>query len=218
MNTRDREHHETTESPRRRSRRGLPPALALAALAALGVAGCSLPQAQSDPTRFFVLSATTTTTPPAAGDAPALQLRAVELATYLQTRAIVVRRGANELEFREFARWSEPLERGVARVLREELLARGAGRVSAAGVRAQAYDRELSVRVLACEGGAEGAVIFRAVWELTSTGGAQPTLVARGDFRPADLRWDGQSESALAAQLSAAVAGLAGDIALALKK
>ena len=76
-------------------------------------------------------------------------------------------------------------------------------------------DGDLAVRVLACEGGANGGVVFRAVWELTKPG-PEPAALARGDFRPVDLRWDGKTEASLAAQLSQAVGGLAGEITAAM--
>jgi len=89
-------------------------------------------------------------------------------------------------------------------VLREELLARGAASaVLAAGLRAVGviYEYQLTVRVLACEGGADGGVYFRAAWEL-STADAAPRVVANGDFTATGLKWDGKSGAALAAQLS----------------
>ena len=190
----------------------------LAVAGGLLLGGCSLlPQAQPDPTRFFVLSTmngTPITAP--AGKAAVVHLRQVELASYIKAKPIIVRRGDNEIEFREFARWGEPLELGIGRVLREDLVARGAaGAVLAAGLRATDvdYDYTLLVRVLACEGGSNGAVYFRAVWEL-ATAGAVPKMVARGDVQPGDLRWDGKTESALVAQLSKAVAALAEDVAV----
>ncbi len=181
------------------------------------LSSCSLvPQAQPDPTRFFVLSAMTSASPPVrAGKAPVVHLRPVELATYIKAKPIIVRRGEHEIEFREFARWGEPLELGIGRVLREDLVGRGAaGAVLAAGVRGTEGDPDftLVVRVLACEGGANGAVYFRAVWELATTGSA-PKVVARGDVQPGDLRWDGKSEAALVAQLSKAVGALTDDVA-----
>ena len=100
-------------------------------------------------------------------------------------------------------------------MLREDLVGRGAaGAVLAAGVRGTEGDPDftLVVRVLACEGGANGAVYFRAVWELATTGSA-PKVVARGDVQPGDLRWDGKSEAALVAQLSKAVGALTDDVA-----
>ncbi len=195
----------------------------LAAVAALWLGGCSLlPQAQSDPTRFYVLSTSVTGAPvtSAAAKAPVVHLRPVELASYIKAKPIIVRRGDNEIEFREYARWGEPLELGIGRVLRENLVARGAaGAVLAAGLRATdvEYDHTLTVRVLACEGGSGGAVFFRAVWEL-ATAGLQPKAVARGEVQSGELRWDGKSEGALAAQLSKAVALLADDIASGLSR
>lgn len=191
-------------------------------LAGLLLGGCSLlPQAQTDPTRFYVLSALGgAPVVPAAARAPVVHLRPVELASYIKAKPIIVRRGDNEIEFREYARWGEPLELGVGRVLREDLVARGAaGAVFASGLRATDgdYDYALVVRVLACEGGSNGAVFFRAVWEL-STVGIQPKVVARGEVQPGDLRWDGKSEAALAAQLSKAVAVLAEDVAAGLSR
>jgi uncharacterized lipoprotein YmbA len=187
-------------------------------LICLALTSCSLlPEPQTDPTRFYVLATDAArTSPPANG--PVVHLREVELASYLRTRPIIVRRGENEIEFREFAVWGEPLELGVARVLREELLARGAASaVVSSSVRRTAggADLDLSVRVLACEGGPGGTVAFRAVWELAKTE-SKTTALARGDFRAADLRWDGKNEASLVAQLSQAIAGLAAEISAAL--
>jgi uncharacterized lipoprotein YmbA len=185
--------------------------------------GCSLPEAQADPTRFFVLSTpAATATGSIVTTAPAVHVRQIELASYIRSRPLIVRKSENEVEFREFARWGEPLEQGIARVLREELLARGAASaVVISGVRAtnRPYDFELTIRVLACEGTADGNVIFRAVWELAgAAGGKNAPSVARGDFHPEDLKWDGKSETSLVAALSKAVAGLAGEIAGGMKQ
>lgn len=184
----------------------------------LAIAGCNLvPEAQTDPTRFYVLSASTpaSATSELAAKGPSVHLRPVELASYIKAKPMIVRRGDNEIEFREYARWGEPLELGIGRVLREELLAReAAGAVLASGMRAFSvnYDYELTVRVLECEGTAGGGVKFRAIWELATTGTA-PKVAARGDFRASGLSWDGKNESALAAQLSKAVSDLSGEIA-----
>lgn len=194
--------------------------LGLGTLGLLCLAACSIPipQAENDPTRFYVLS--TTAAPAPAAGAPAVHLRPVELASYLRSRPIIVRQGNNEIQFREFARWGESLELGIGRVLREELLARGAvSAVGVTGLRASAvkYDHELTVRILAFEGTADGGVNFRAGWELATTGPSAAT-VARGDYRPTDLKWSGKNEGELAAQLSTALAGLATEISAALKK
>jgi hypothetical protein len=190
-----------------------------AGLGMLGSTGCQiLPEAQLDPTRFYVLATAAAAVAPAAG-APVVRVRAIEVAEYLRGRPMIVRRGGNEIEFREFARWGEPLEAGVGRVVREELLARGAAAaVLLPGGRREASNAtfELSLRVLAAEGGSDGSVQFRAGWELLAT--TDGTIVARGDFRAGGQRWDGKNEAALAASLSEAVAALAGEIAAALPK
>ena len=191
-------------------------------IAALALAGCSLPQAQPDPTRFFVLSAETSRPAPASNGAAlsVLYLRDIDLASYLRSRPLIVRRGENEIEFREFALWGEPLDLGIARVVREELLARGAVSTvltSAARREQTSADLTLSIRVLACEGNADGTVAFRAIWDIATTG-PKPSAMAGGEYRPDNLRWDGKTEASLAAQLSQAVAGLAGEVAAALVK
>ena len=182
--------------------------------------GCSLlPEPQTDPTKYYVLS-TANTGVVAQDGAPVVNLREVELASYLRGRPLVVRRGDNEIEFREFSRWGEPLELGVARLLRDELVARGAASaVRGAGGRREfsGNDYTVSVRLLSCEGASNGSVVFRAVWELAPAGEKAGNPV-RGDYRPTELRWDGKSEASLAAKLSEAVSGLAGEIAMALAK
>lgn len=207
------------------------PCLLLLAATLSITSGCisvPIPQAELDPTRFFVLGTTEGTLPPdlATANLPSVQLQPVEIASYLRTKAMVVRRGEHEIEFREFARWGEPLETGIARVLREELLARGTARVALADRAGRAnpdFQYTLSVRVLACEGSADGSVNFRAAWSLSSpesatirVEGGRVGAGASGIFRPADLRWDGTSEAALVAQLSAGVAGLAQEISAAI--
>lgn len=188
------------------------------------ISACSLPlpQATEDPTRFYVLSVPSAGAGVAvpAANAPAIRLRPIELASYLRARPMVVRRGANELEFREFARWGEPLEQGIARVLGEELLARGAVSTVQSGARPGEMGDvryEVTVRVLACEGVADGSVNFHAAWDIRSTGD-NPGPVTRGDYRAVDVRWTPHTPATLAAALSRAVAGLAGDIAAGLAK
>lgn len=199
-------------------------AFAAAIAGVMFLAGCSLPmpQAQNDPTRLYVLSVPQGAAV-AADDAsaPVVRLRPIEIATYLRGREMVVRRGENEIDFREFARWGEPLEQGIARVLREELLLKhAASSVDAGGLRAaDAGDAkyEILVRVLACEGLADGGVDFRAVWQIDSTG-AKSGAAIRGDYHPTDLKWTPRHEATLAAALSRAVGGLADEIAAGLKK
>src|SRR4051812_8383291 len=104
-----------------------PVSLLLTLAGLLLATGCSfLPEARSDPTRFYVLSSAAGSIPPTRADGPVVHLKSIDLASYLHSRPIIVRRGNNEIEFREFARWGESLDLGISRVLREELIARGA--------------------------------------------------------------------------------------------
>ena len=172
---------------------------------ALGLAsGCNvLPEAKPDPTRFFVLKASRS--PVGVAENPGttvMRLRPIELADYLRTRALIVRRDDNELDFRDFARWGEALGPAITRVIREELRARGvavlAGGLKGGGQAEAGF--ELRIRVLACEGTGDGEVRFHAAWELVAIGGV---AARRGDYRAANLRWDGQNEATLASRAGA---------------
>ncbi len=78
-----------------------------------------------------------------------------------------------------------------------------------------AAEVDLRIRVLACEGGIDGAIAFRAAWELTRGAGRPAT---RGDYRAENVRWQPKDEASLAAGISEAVAGLAAEIVGALSK
>ena len=79
------------------------------------MAGCNVvPPPQADPTRFYVLASPAPAVPGGVTKLKRLNLRPVDVAAYLRSRPIVVRRGDNEVQFRDFARWGEPLEQGVA--------------------------------------------------------------------------------------------------------
>lgn len=196
--------------------------LLLSAALVLGGTGCSvLPKAAEDPTRYYVLASTTAGSAVPSAEAPVVFVRPVEIASYLRGRPLIVRRGDNEIEFRDYARWGEPLEQGIGRVLREELIARGAaGAVVSTATRRDRPSAtvEVTVRVLSAEGSADGKVEFRAAWEVTKLSASRSTSVGSGQYQATDLKWDGKSESSLAAQLSSAVSALGGEIATAVRK
>lgn len=82
-----------------------------------GGAGC----AHTAPTRFYTLESRIAA--PASADAAALRLNVlpVILPKYLGSDRIAVRKSGNELDYREFDRWAEPLRDGVPRALRDAL-------------------------------------------------------------------------------------------------
>jgi uncharacterized lipoprotein YmbA len=187
---------------------------------ACALAACNVVQpAQEDPTRYFVLS----DAPAQPGRAPGLAggvriaLRSVRLEGYLKRRDMVVRVGENEVQFRDFRLWAEPLDAGVARILRARLLA--SPDVSAVYSDPMAPDQErdfdVAIEVRRCEGslspsGRYGAS-FVAVVEI-STAGANPHVVAHKVFTGPDAAWDGRDFDRLAGLLSADVAALGQEV------
>lgn len=109
------------------ARRAPTRAAALAAALALAAAssGCSVLeslQAKPDPTRFFVLAAAADTSRVGALDpSKGVGLGPIEIPNYLQRPELIVRESATEIRPSSFDRWSEPLDKGIARVLAQNL-------------------------------------------------------------------------------------------------
>jgi uncharacterized lipoprotein YmbA len=181
--------------------------LSTVAFAAL-LTGCNiLPEARPENARHFVLEAKPADVA-APVDALKIGLRPVEVATYLRGKAMAVRVAENEVRYAHDAFWAEPLDAGIARVLRESLAAH-------ATVLPYPFptqlprDYDLTVRVLSAEGGASG-VRFVAVIELLRVGD-KPELVVRREFTAPAAAW-GNDYGRLARGLSDAVAALAADV------
>jgi uncharacterized lipoprotein YmbA len=194
-------------------------------VAGLGLCtSCSipLPSAQPDLTRYYLLTSSPAQ-PPAKTEAASkrwvIGVRDVEIPSYLRTKSFAIRSHANEVNFPDLARWSEPLDQGVERVLVDDLQALpNVARISMQPFRPEEQrDFDVLVQVSACEGAADGAVQFSAVWRIVASTAAANT-VAEGSYTAAGLRWDGHDYSQLAAKLSEALAGLSHDVAAALPK
>lgn len=192
---------------------------ALATGVAFALGGCGLPSAQPDPTRFYMLTDATAVHAAEASAAPApapakrwrLGLRPVQLPDFLHGRAMFVHLSGNEVRFMDDARWAEPLDAAVARVLRESLesrpeIARVAASVALAN---EPSDADVLVRVIRCEGDAITHVArFVATVELypSNAGGERR---AQQTFSTEIPGWDGKDYDQLAEKLSEAVAQLA---------
>ncbi len=100
-------------------------------LAALFATGCSFLKARSDPTRYFVLTASAPEKP-APPPAIAVGLERVELPEYLVRAELVTRSGSNQLQIAEYEVWGEPIKDGFARTLRRDLEKELGGNVAAA--------------------------------------------------------------------------------------
>ena len=203
--------------------------LALATGLALAFSGCSLlPKPAPDPTRHYVLTGPSS----AALDAGAKQgtlkvgLRSVQIAPYLDAKSMIVRRGDNEIDYRDYARWAEPLANGINRMLVARLHV--SDRV--ARVFPQPYpfdvtrDVDVSVSVLRCEGrvrpDGKSVASFSCAVEIVrvgekpgSDGGA---VLLRQVFEAPETEWPEGDYAALAAILSDDVAKLADTIIAAL--
>jgi len=187
----------------------LRPILLLTGAACAGLlAACNfLPEAPPENAHYFVLEAQPAGDRPAA-DSLRIGLRPVEVATYLRGKAMAVRVGDHEVRYAHDAFWAEPLDAGVARVLRESLAARAT--VLAYPFPAQLpRDYDLTVRILGAEG-APGGVRFVAVIELLRVGD-KPALVARREFTAPPAAWH-NDYAQLARGLSQAVAALADEV------
>jgi uncharacterized lipoprotein YmbA len=176
----------------------------LAALAG-SATGCSLPAAQADPTRYYVLTAGEKPAAAPVGSAHwRVALRTVEMPNFLRGKAMQVRVAGNEISYADEARWAETLEAGIGRILRESLEGRGevARVVTSLG---EEHDYDLVVHVLRCEGDrTKGVARFTATVEVYSAG---PGGVRRGrdTFTTEVPGWDGKDYGQLAAKLSEAV-------------
>ena len=203
-----------------------PPVSGLCFLAAVFclLTACSLPlpQAQSDLTRYYLL--TSTDIRPETDTAATLKqwvvgVRAVDVPAYLRGKPFAIRSHANEIMFLDGVRWGEPLDQGIARVVAENLRSlKNIARVSTQPFRAdEQRDFEIMVNVTACEGTADGDVRFAATWRIPVPGGSTATT-AEGNYAASGLRWDGRDHGQLAAKLSEALGGLSREIAASLPK
>lgn len=177
-------------------------------LVALGA--CSLPQAQPDLTRYFLLNEVTheAAVTEVVGEPPRIVLRPVIVPEYLRGRIMQVRVAGNELRFIDVARWAEPLESGLTRVLREDLAQRPA-RVRVVARGGDEHEFDVAVNLRRCEGVMPaGLARLAARIEIFSTGATQE-LVAQEDFMYDVAGWDGTDYGVLAKKLSEAADALA---------
>lgn len=200
------------------------PALVVAGAALLFAAGCSLfPKPAPDPTRHYVL---TGPTPTAVNDAlPKGRLnvgvRTVQIAPYLDGKAMIVRRGDNEIDYRDYARWAEPLAVGINRMLVARLYASE----KVARVFPQPYpfdvarDLDVAVSVLRCEGRVktDGAAVvsFICSIEIVKVGdktGGGVAVLHREIYEAPEMPWVEGDYAGLASAISANVGKLADEV------
>ncbi len=192
------------------------------------LAGCSLlPKPKQDPTRYYVL-----TGPSVAAFNQGLSkgtlkvgVRSVSITPYLDGKAMIVRRGDNEIDYSEYARWAEPIATGVSRMLVARL--QGADQVARVLVQPFPFDVtrdvDVSINVLRCEGrvlpDGSTSVDFRCYLEVIRVAGKESVggeVLLREVFEAKGLEWKEGDYAELARGISAAVAQLTDAIIVAL--
>ena len=168
--------------------------------AALLLAGCNvIPPPQTDATRTYVLTGALPTAESPTAPATAtlrIGLRRIELGSYLDTRDMVVRNGPNQIELQDYARWAEPLEAGISRLLQSQLSAAPTvGRVYAQPFPFDSErDYDVRVAILRCEGsiaaGRPASAQFAASIEI-ATPSPQSKVVSHRIFVAPEAAWDG---------------------------
>lgn len=199
------------------------PAAGLALLLPLFAACSFLPTPKPDPTRHYVL------TGPEVGainenlgrGSLKVGVRTVSVAPYLDGKSMIVRRGDNEIDYRDFARWAEPLAVSINRMLVGRLHLSGkVGRVFP-----QPYpfdverDVDVAVSVLRCEGRVkpDGTAVVSLlcgieIVRVAGKDGGGAEVLAREVFEAPEISWRDGDYAALARGLSEGVAKLADTI------
>ena len=180
-------------------------------VAGLFLAACS----SSAPVRYFTLQgpaaeACTTT----AGAAPLVQLLKVSVPEALDRPQLVFRTGDNTLSVNESARWAEPLKSGLSGTLAAALMqALGCAPVVWGSVGTEDATWTVSVDIQRFDARRAQSVVLEAQWSLRARSDGK--IVSRRSVVQETVA--GDSLEAIVAAETRAVAGLARDIAHALK-
>jgi uncharacterized lipoprotein YmbA len=182
---------------------------------ALLLTGCLGP-GTTRTTRLFVLNATTT--PPVSSvDATDLRLGIgrILLPEFLNRPQIVTRPSANKVRMADFSQWAEPLDKGIPRVLSENLARlTGSDRVSLYPWPTQIeVDLMAEIAIIQFEGDADGEVSLVARWRLVRADGSEAFPLQGSSY--AESAAD-RSIEALVAAMSRTLASLSRDIASAI--
>lgn len=132
--------------------------------------GCLDLKPVDDPTRYFLLSSLNATAQPSREPAHALSLglAPVTVPDYLESPWMVVRVSDTEIRYSDFHKWGEPLNKGIQRVLAEDLgplLDTDAVKLNA--WRKGAVDTAIEVTINRFDVALEGQVVLDAQWQVT---------------------------------------------------
>lgn len=186
------------------------------ALAVLLASGCSFLKPRSDPTNYFVLESREPKHPVAAAPV-VVGVDHIDLPEYLMRPELVMRSTSNKLSISEYDRWGEPLKEGFARTFRRDL----ENELGAAQVVAGPFDPRsrpavtIDVEVRRFERVGDDSALLEASWMIRD--GKSGALVATHESSER-TPVSGRDAAATVAALSSAVAALAAEIAVAVRK
>lgn len=189
---------------------GLPGVFIAMMLAMTLIAGC----AASPSPKFYALSAVQMKVPPSDSRAIAVSIGPVTVPELVDQPKIVTMLDANRVSIDEYARWAEPLKRGIARVLVADLTQSLPGAiVSAYPMHADNDAYRVSVDVQDFESSAAGATTLAVNWSVHAAGREQP-LRGRSVVHETAT---GPGDDGLVKAYSRALASVATDIAAAVR-
>jgi uncharacterized lipoprotein YmbA len=185
------------------------PGPALALLALCLVSAC----AQTQPTRFYTLSALQPEAGEATVDGPAVGLEPVILPDYLDRPQIVTRAGPNRMMLADFDVWVEPLSGMFTRVLAQNLsvLLETEDVVILPELRDVRFDHHVQATVTQFDIDENGQAVLDALWAVYGRDGRR--LVRQDRSRIMETVAEPGDPAAIAAAMSRALEGLSRDIA-----
>lgn len=174
------------------------------------VAGC----AASPSPKFYALSAVEMKVPPSESRSIAVSIGPVAIPELVDQPKMVTMLDANRVHIEEYARWAEPLKRGIARVLVADLTQSLPGAtVSAYPVHAENDAYRVSVDVQDFESSSSGATTLAVNWSVHAPGHHEPV----GGRSVVHETATGPANDALVKGYSSALASVASDIARAVQ-
>lgn len=188
-------------------------------LAVLALSGCFKLSRNPPPVQHYVLSGARTPIAAAQSDSARLTvgLRRLDLAPYLATASVVVRRGTHGIETSEFHRWGEDLGEGINHTVAGHLVnVAPVKRVNIAPWAARSHhDYLVQLYVTRFEGAADSSATTAGAHVVTSWDIIRPldgALLVRGSSEYREGRFAAGDYSALVAQLNLGLARVASDI------
>lgn len=141
--------------------------VALAVPLCLAVTGCLNLEPAADLTRYFLLSSVDPAekATEAMPTGTTLGIAPVTIPDYLKKPWVVVRTGDTEIRYSDYHKWGESLDKGIQRVLAENLTRQlGAGQVRVSAWRKAEVTTELRLTVRRFDVNTAGEAVLEAQW------------------------------------------------------